>query len=286
VQQLRLTRGDLVVRADDFGGSSIGARFYPLLYLLTRVEGARDWGTGLALNAHMLGKGSKLHVHHIFPKAQLYKRGHERGEVNAVANFCFLTAETNQAIGARPPEDYMVEIEKNRPGALASQWIPTDPALWQIDRYGDFLISRRELLAKAANAFLDALWAGIASTAAPDQAAPAATVIPADTVALEAEEADELRPLMEWLAANGIPAPALNYEIASAETGSPIAVADAAWPGGVQVGLTEPVALLLDGKQEQMDALSAAGFRPFSDEARLRGHLEAHARVPTNLVAA
>ena len=40
------------------------------------------------------------------------------------------------------------------PAALASQWIPQDPALWRIDRYPDFLAARRELLAEAANAFL------------------------------------------------------------------------------------------------------------------------------------
>ena len=33
------------------------------------------------------------------------------------------------------------------------RWIPDDPALWQVERYPDFLAARRELLASAANAF-------------------------------------------------------------------------------------------------------------------------------------
>ena len=41
------------------------------------------WGTGLPLKASLLGKMSRLEVHHIFPKAKLYKREYRRPEVNA-----------------------------------------------------------------------------------------------------------------------------------------------------------------------------------------------------------
>ena len=66
---------------------------------------ARDWGTGLALKASLLGKMNRLEVHHIFPKAQLYKRKFKRPEVNALAKFCFLTKDTNLNIRDRLPED-------------------------------------------------------------------------------------------------------------------------------------------------------------------------------------
>jgi hypothetical protein len=47
---------------------------YPLLYVLSRVLGARDWWNGAPiLSAAMLGKFSGLQVHHIFPKALLYQ---------------------------------------------------------------------------------------------------------------------------------------------------------------------------------------------------------------------
>src|SRR6185312_2555506 len=55
IQVLAQTRGDLRVRPNDFIGWSRGARFYPLLYMLTRVNHARDWGTGIELRQHMLG---------------------------------------------------------------------------------------------------------------------------------------------------------------------------------------------------------------------------------------
>jgi hypothetical protein len=62
---------------------SAARRFYPLLYLLTRVSGARDLVSGVELKASLLGKQSRLEVHHVFPKAQLYKLGMRKGEVNA-----------------------------------------------------------------------------------------------------------------------------------------------------------------------------------------------------------
>jgi hypothetical protein len=59
--------------------------------------------------------------------------------------------DTNLVIGKRRPEEYLTEVEEEHPGALQSQWIPTDRALWRIDRYADFLAARRDLLAQAAN---------------------------------------------------------------------------------------------------------------------------------------
>lgn len=106
LSQLRLWHGGLRVEPGHFSGWSLGARFYPVLYLLTRMGEARDWGTGLALKASLLGKNSKLEMHHIFPKAQLYKLKHKRPEVNALANFCFQTKETNLEISDRLPEEY------------------------------------------------------------------------------------------------------------------------------------------------------------------------------------
>jgi hypothetical protein len=146
---LRLWHGGLSVEPGHFTGWSLSARFYPVLYLLTRMGEARDWGTGLPLKANMLGKMRRLEVHHIFPKAQLYqyRQRYKRAEVNALANFCFLTKDTNLVISDRFPEEYFPEIEANHPGALASQWISHDPALWKIENFRDFLEARKALLA-------------------------------------------------------------------------------------------------------------------------------------------
>ena len=65
LEQLRLWHGGLRAEPDHFTGWSLGARFYPVLYLLTRMGEARDWGTGLPLTANLLGRMNRLEVHHI-----------------------------------------------------------------------------------------------------------------------------------------------------------------------------------------------------------------------------
>lgn len=70
LEQLRLWHGGLRVEPGHFTGWSLGARFYPVLYLLTRMGQARDWGTGLPLKANLLGKMNKLEVHHIFTEGK------------------------------------------------------------------------------------------------------------------------------------------------------------------------------------------------------------------------
>ena len=143
LEQLRLWHGGLRTEPGHFTGWSLGARFYPVLYMLTRMGDARDWGTGLPLKRGLLGRMNRLEVHHIFPKSRLYQSGYRRPEVNALANFCFLTKDTNLQIRDRFPEEYLPEVESNHPGVLASQWVPTDPELWRIENYLDFLAERR-----------------------------------------------------------------------------------------------------------------------------------------------
>lgn len=93
---IRQQRGDLKLTPEDFWGWSTGARFYPLLYLLTRMNHAKDFGSGLELTHNLLGKNSTLEVHHIFPKDILYKAGKSKSIVNSLANYAFLTKETDR----------------------------------------------------------------------------------------------------------------------------------------------------------------------------------------------
>ena len=267
IEVLRRSRGDLVVRPDDFGGSERGARFYPLLYLLSRVGGARDLGSGNALSAHLLGKLSRLELHHIFPKAMLQDAGHDRGERNALANFCFLTQETNLAIGRRSPGEYLSEFEEKHPGVLASQWIPQDPDLWKTDRYLDFIDARRGLLAAAANELLNALSAGTRPGTEQFERAVGVDFV---------DDADEviLRAVAEIVVHYGFARPELQYELVDEQSGEALAMADAAWPNGLQEGFSEPVALLLEPDEEMETRLGELGFRFFTSIERLYWYLE------------
>ena len=278
IVQLRQVRGDLGLRELDFMGWSRGARFYPLLYMLTRAWHAEDWGSGVELSAHLLGKHSQLHLHHVFPKAQLYKRDYSKREVNALANFTFLTQETNLWLGKRLPEDYFEEVRAKHPGALESHWIPMDRELWSLERYPDFLSARRALLAKAANEFLDSLLAGAVPEAVPAAVAPAPVVVaeamPVPGGVETEEEEQRLRECMAWLEKQGLPEGELMFELTDPETGAALAVLDLAWPSGIQEGFSEPVALLIDEGAETLKEASQAGYRCFTDMADFRKYVE------------
>ena len=278
IEQLRLWHGDLRVEPEHFCSWSLGARFYPVLYMLTRMGEAKDWGTGLPLKAGMVGKRNTLEVHHIFPKAQLYKRGYKRDEVNALANFCFLTKDTNLAISDRLPEEYFPEVADKHPGALELQWIPPDSTLWKVDNYLGFLEARRALLAKETNRRLAELlhednhWLRSLSTAE----TTATLVAPAEVLGgiTSEEEEQVLETLNEWIAERGLPRGVLAYDFADAETGEQRAVFDLAWPNGIQQELSQPVAVLLNEDAEVISLASGAGYRCFTDPTSFRQYVE------------
>lgn len=259
--------GNLSLDEADFAGSGRGSRFYPLLYLLTRVHGAQDFGSGLELKKEMLGYLSTLQVHHIFPKAVLYQAGYSRAEVNAVANFCFLTQKTNLEIGKREPKDYFAEVETKHPQALRSQWIPEDPELRNVNRYRDFLEARRQLLADAANGFLNELRGGTA-------ASQAARLTPMTVIAEDEGDmrAVNVRELVVYLRALGYMEPLLDSEIADPETGAVLAIAEAHWPDGLQSGQGNAVVLELDPDQADLARLQELGYEVFTSTDSLRGY--------------
>lgn len=273
IEALRLWHGGLRIEPAHFSGWSIGARFYPVLYALTRIGEAKDWGAPWSpLKSNLLGKMSALEVHHIFPKSRLYREGYKRSEVNAVANFCFLTKQTNLKIGARLPSDYFREIRDKSPGALESQWIPMDEELWEIENYPRFLEARRALLADAANALLDSL----RHDAVPEmEAAPVGQpVADAPTGLGDADEEAILAGVREWVSERGLAEGQIGYELAHPETGEPQAVLDLAWPDGLQEELTEPVALLLDEEAATLQIANDHGFRHFTSVDAFKRYVE------------
>src|SRR5690625_7371811 len=86
IQELRQNPGDLKLYGSDFRGWSRGARYYPLLYLMTRVRHAKDWGTGNELSRHSLGNLRSLPLPHILTTACLYDPDYDGREVKALAN--------------------------------------------------------------------------------------------------------------------------------------------------------------------------------------------------------
>lgn len=277
IAQLRQVRGDLRVQPGDFLGASRGARFYPLLYMLTRVWQAKDWKTGTPLHGHMLGTMSRLELHHIFPGSQLKKKGFKVAERNALANFTFLTKETNLEVTNRLPTEYLPAYAERNPAVIESHWIPMDPKLWQIDRYPEFLAARRELVAKAANEFLDSLLGGALPARAEDRAA---VISPDGSPVRNAAREQEDRVIEKcraWLQARGLPTGDRNYELLDADTGEALATIDLAWPEGLQEGLSQPVALLLDEPDDIHETVATEGYRCFTEVESFQDYV--HRRV-------
>ena len=249
---IRQQRGDLKLTPEDFWGWSTGARFYPLLYLLTRMNHAKDFGSGLELTHNLLGKNSTLEVHHIFPKDILYKAGKSKSIVNSLANYAFLTKETNLEISNRRPEEYMPYYAGKQPGALESNWIPINPELWKVENYEVFLQKRRELLARGANEFLQSLYNdSIPQTCIENFADRLAPNV------LNEEEENQLAEVSNWMEENGLNSGERNYVIE--DNGNDV-ILDLAWPDGVQTGLSKPLALLLNESDDVYSAANRAGY--------------------------
>ncbi|MFD1531911.1 GmrSD restriction endonuclease domain-containing protein [Pseudonocardia aurantiaca] len=254
----RTRKGNMTIDAQDFEGVGRGARSYPLVYMLARVTGARDLVTG-----HSLGSNaSAVQVHEIFPKHTLNKAGYTRAEVNQIAGFAFLTPSSAMQFAGLEPAAYLSALD---PAALRSQFIPEDPALWRIENYREFLAARREMLARAANAFFGELLAGTR---------PWARLV-AIEVSPETDEADaraaQIRSLVDELIGMGYAKPALDAEIADPRSGAVLAVAEAFWPAGLQPGQGSPVVLELDPEEADLPRLAELGYEVFTAVDALRG---------------
>jgi len=226
----------------------------------------------------LLGPMNKLEVHHIFPKSRLYAQDYKKAEVNALANFCFLTKDTNLSISNCLPEEYFPEIEEKHEGALRSQWIPMDPGLWRIENYRDFLEARRALLAEETNKRLTELLHGdthwlerlsVSVEEAPSVASP--EVIGGITIE---EKEQELEALNRWIVEQGLPQGQLAYAFADEETGEQKAVFDLAWPNGIQAGRSQPLAVLLNEGGDVIALASRAGYRCFTKPTDFRQYVE------------
>ena len=278
LRNLRQSQGDRTITHENFDVNYNRARFYPLLYVMSRVNSARDWGTGNQLRHHSLGDHSNLEMHHIFPKAYLRRSGVMANDANNIGNIAFQTRETNRAIGKRPPHEYMPEVAERWPGTLESQWVPTNPDLWRVENYHKFLEDRRQRLAHAANWLLDTLRSGLLP---PDTEPNTRSTIVATTRVREElssidseDEAAILAALNQFALHQGLAAGQLAYEIFNEDSGEPVAVLDLAWPDGLQAAYSQPVAVLIDEDPLVQLAANSANFKVFTSSDEFHHYVE------------
>ena len=277
LRNLRQSQGDRLVTHENFDVNYNRSRFYPLLYVMSRVHDARDWGTGNQLRHHSLGDHTNLEMHHIFPRAYLRSKGVSANDANNIGNIAFQTRETNRAIGSRPPHEYMPEVAERWPGTLESQWVSTDPQLWQVENYYRFLGERRLLLAHAANGLLDTLRSGSLPPTTDRTATPSTVVVPAVSASpIDVDSQDEtaiLSELNRFVLEQGLAAGQMSYEIIDGDTNE-LTVLDLAWPNGLQAGYSGPVAVLIDEDSLVRLAANNAGFRVFTSSDGFQRYVE------------
>lgn len=147
--------GRLHIEPEDLKARGVNSPLFSLTYLALKDAGAKDWYSGLGLSLTHQGKLHFIQWHHILPKSLLKERGYETGEINEIANMAFITGQTNRRISNKEATKYLSDVvAKQGVAALESQCVPTDVALWEVDRYRDFLVQRREALAARMNAFI------------------------------------------------------------------------------------------------------------------------------------
>lgn len=265
IRQLRQVRGDLTISPLDFLSWSVGARFYPMLYMLTRVAHAQDWASGIEISHKLLGRQASLEVHHIFPKALLYKHGYNKAQVNSLANYAFLTQDTNRLISDRHPAEYIPTLSKDFPNAFRSHWIPEDTMLYDVENYLAFLEQRRSLLAEHANNFLDSLLLSKQLIQIEDYA-NREIEDKTDTAIVSSEEEEEIiLSASIWMEEQGLNPGMMNYELIDVQNNQ-IAIIDLAWPLGIQTGLSEPIAILINEPEETHKLVNEYGFKYFTDK--------------------
>ncbi len=275
---LRQSQGERSVTHENFDLNYNKSRFYSLLYIMSRVHDARDWGTGNQLRHHSLGSHTNLEMHHIFPRAYLSRNGVSANDANNIGNIAFQTGETNRSIGSRAPVEYMPEIVERWPGTLESQWVPTDPELWKVENYQKFLSTRRRLLAEASNSMLETLRSGFL----PPTAEPIVSSSPSGSAEVSGQigslnSDDEMEKLVElnrFVSDKGLASGVLAYEVIADDTGELLAVLDLAWPSGLQAEYSPPVAVVIDEDSAVRLAASDAGFRVFTSPERFRNYVD------------
>ena len=264
IDRLRQSRGNLLVTPQVFDVAEARSRVFPILYMLTRVNDVPDFCSGLPLSKSDLGEMGELERHHIFPNAYLRKNGiSNRYQRNALANFTWLTKPCNLEISDTAPEEYFTRYNDLHPGVLEKHWIPMDKSLWKVENYQDFLAARRELLAQAANDFLNSLLHGTLDQPAKVESSFERVDRPRPISIDSDDEEAALKEVMNWMELQGLPRGEYGKELVDL-AGNLVATLDLAWPEGIQRELSEKVALLIDEESDVILTASQFGYRCYS----------------------
>ena len=87
------------------------------------------------------------------------------------------------------------------------------------------------------------------------------------------DEEAELEALNEWVEAQGLPRGQMAFDYTDPATGEQLAVFDLAWPDGLQIELSQSVAVLIDEGGETLATAARAGYRCFTRVQDFRNYV-------------
>lgn len=152
----------LEILPHEFEGRAISHPLFGLVRWYLKSNNAVCFTTGVGLRKNM-GKKYQLENDHIFPYSMLKKAGYGKGNrlkyalAQELTNRAILTQSANRSKSAMAARDYLSKVKQDFPGALRLQCIPENEALWELDRFEDFLQARRQTLARNLNQFLEGI---------------------------------------------------------------------------------------------------------------------------------
>ena len=86
-------------------------------------------------------------------------------------------------------------------------------------------------------------------------------------------EEEEIEDMSAWMMEHGLNEGTSNFELLD-ENGNVAAIIDLAWPQGIQSGLSEPIALLLNETAETQATVSKFGYRYYTSIDELQQYIE------------
>lgn len=191
---------------------AIQSPLFTVMRWIFKARGAVCLTTGAKLH-QIMGEKYVLERDHIFPTRLLKEHGYGQSDyakyalAQEISNRMILTKVANREKSDAEPAAYLGQAKTNFPDALRLQCIPDDESLWNIDRFEDFLIARRKLIAQTINEHL-------ASLSVPAPAAVEATV---EELILAGESAElEFKQTFRWDVDNGQPNKKMEEVIAKA----------------------------------------------------------------------
>lgn len=152
-------RGRVTVESSDLAGARVSSGFARMSDVVARSHGARDWFTGIVVHDPASGQVTSNVRHQIFSHSVLAKAGLkvDKTNINELANRIILARKAPADVRSLQPADYLGDVHRNQPGALQAQSVPMDRRLWEPQNFTDFLVTRRTLLARSINDFLQGL---------------------------------------------------------------------------------------------------------------------------------